>query len=97
MPERHLANDVAVGFGGAPVDHVAAGDEQLAEILATGADIVRRLRRGDDEIHAPCLIEHLDAERGGDIEPAVGVHAEAAHLQDPEIRNHEIAKLAFAR
>lgn len=74
----HLAADVAVGFGGAFVDFVAAGDEEFAEVLAAEADVVRLLRSGDYEVHSASLIADLNAARGGDVETACCVHAEAA-------------------
>ena len=74
---RHLAADDAVDFGLAFVDFVSAGDEEFAEILAAEAHVVRLLRRGDDEVHPPSLVAHLDAQRRGDVETTFGVHAEA--------------------
>jgi len=65
-------------FRWAFVDRVSAGNEKLAEVLAAEADILGRLRRGDDEVDPARLIANLDAEGGGDIEAAFAVHAEAA-------------------
>ena len=75
----HLAADVAVGFGLAFVDGVSAGDEKLAEVFPTKADVKGLLGRGDDEVYAACLIKDLDAEGSGDVEPAVGVYAKATY------------------
>ena len=80
-----LAADDAVGLGGALVDLVAAGDEDRRKVLAAEADVVGLLRGGDDEVHAAGLVADLDAQRGGDVEPAVGVHAEAFGIDDAVI------------
>lgn len=76
-----LAADDAMDFRWALIDRVSAGDEELAEVFATEADILGRLRRGDDEVHPACLIADLDAERGGDVETALGVNAETANFK----------------
>ena len=72
----HLAADVAFRFRRAFVDRVTARDKELAKVLAAKADVVRLLGSRDDEVHAARLVEDLDAKRGGDVEPAVGVNAE---------------------
>ena len=79
---RLLAADDAFGLRGAFVDRVAAGDEQLAEVFAAEAEVVSRFGCGNDEVHASSLIADLDAERGGDVEPAIGVDKEIGHASD---------------
>ena len=66
-----------MGLGGAFVDLVAAGDEEFSKVLAAEADVVGLLRGGDDEVHTPGLVADLDAECGGDVEPAIGVDTHA--------------------
>lgn len=70
-----LAADNSTHLRRAFIDRVSTGDEELAEVFATETDIERGFRRRDDEVHTACLIEHLDAEGGGDVQSAFGVNA----------------------
>ena len=101
----HLTADDAVGFGRALVDVrsvmlIFASDEKLAENFSTKTNILWLSWRRDEEVHTSCLVADLNAQRGSDVEPAVGIHAHRAYFQRELIQMgalHEIKVLSMLK